>query len=89
MAKQATERPDVFPLADPQRQLEQAFIDEYLQLHGYDRARLDLLPVADRDLLLKQASAWASGKLAEVDARAFFVHEMHGGVEDTHKLSHK
>ena len=84
-----TDRSDVSPLADPQGQLEQAFIDEFLRLHGYDPARLDTLPVAERDLLLKQASAWASGKLAEVDARALFVHEMHGGVEDAHKPTHR
>lgn len=85
----ATHRLDVSALEDPQRQLEQAFIDEFLRMRGYDAARLDTLPVHDRELLMKQASAWASGKLAEVDARAYFVHEMHGGVEDTHKPPHR
>lgn len=83
------DRFDVSALEDPQRQLEQAFIDEFLRLRGYDPAKLDALPVPERELLMKQASAWASGKLAEVDARAYFVHEMHGGVEDAHKPTHR
>ena len=83
------DRPDVSALEDPQRQLEQAFIDEFLRLRGYEPAKLDALPRPERETLMKQASAWASGKLAEVDARAYFVHEMHGGVEDTHKPPHR
>jgi hypothetical protein len=80
---------DVSSLEDPQRQLEQAFIAEFLRLRGYEPAKLDVLPVPERELLMKQASTWASGKLAEVDTRAYFVHEMHGDVEDTHKPPHR
>jgi hypothetical protein len=83
------DRFDVSPLEDPQRRLEQAFIDEFLRLRGCEPGRLDAIPVPERELLMKQASAWASGKLAEVDARACFVHEVHGGVEETHKPPHR
>ena len=79
----------VSALEDPQRQLEQAFIDEFLRMRGYEPAKLEALSLHERELLMKQASAWASGKLAEVDARACFAHEMHGGVEDTHKPPHR
>lgn len=83
------DRLDVSALEDPQRQLELAFIDEFLRLRGYEPAKFGVVPVPERALLMKQASAWASGKLAEVDARASFVHEMHGGVEDAHKPTHR
>ena len=83
------DRPDVSALEDPQRRLEQAFIDEFLRVHGYEPTKLSVLPDPEREFVLKQASAWASGKLAEVDARAYFVDEIHGGVEDAHKPTHR
>jgi hypothetical protein len=81
----AIDRRDIAAIEDPQAQLEQSFIDEYLRLRGHDPATLALLPIPQRMDLMKQAAAWASGKLAEVDARAGFVHQMHGGLDDAHK----
>jgi hypothetical protein len=46
-------------------------------------------PNAELELLMKQACTYASGKLAEVEARAHFVHDIHGGVEDVHKTRHR
>jgi hypothetical protein len=67
----------VQPLEDPERQLERAFIDEYLRLHGYDPDAVRLLPQADGLTLLKAASIYAAGKLAEFESRAHYVHDIH------------
>ena len=72
-----------------QAQLERALIDEFLRTHGYDPANVSGPPNAELELLMKQAYTYASGKLAEVEARAHFVHDIHGGVEDVHKTRHR
>jgi len=79
------DRSDVSAVEDPQSRLEQAFIDEYLRSHGYDRAALAKLTDAQLELLMKQASTYASGRLAEVESRAEYIHDIHGGAEDAHK----
>jgi hypothetical protein len=61
------------PLAD----LERALIDAYLQGRGFDEATLAVLPRAERDALLGEASTYASAKLAEIEARSHYVHEIH------------
>ena len=76
-------------MQDQHTLLEQAFIDEFLRGRGYDTERLGALPAADLEHLMKQASAYASGKLAEVEARAHYVHDIHGDAEDAHKARHK
>jgi hypothetical protein len=70
--------PDVRPLQDLTAQLEQAFIEEFIRRRGYDPAHLNDLPRAERGELLKQASTHAATKLAEVEARAHYVHDIHG-----------
>lgn len=70
--------PDVRPLEDQSARLEQAFIDEFIRLRGYDPAKLHDLPDAERDQLLKQASSHAAARLAEVESRAHYVHDIHG-----------
>ena len=67
------------PLEDPQAQLERALIDEFLQKHGCSLATVDRKPPGERANLLKQASLYAMSRLAEIDARAAYVHELHGG----------
>jgi hypothetical protein len=67
------------PLDDPQARLERALISEYLSMHGCDLGTLDLKPVGERRELLKQASLYAAVRLAEIDARAAYVHELHVG----------
>ncbi len=77
------------PMQDRQAQLEQAFIDEFLRLRGITAGHSGALSAAEIASLMKQASAYASGKLAEVEARAHFVHDIHGGAEDVHHIRHK
>jgi hypothetical protein len=66
---------------DPEAQLERAFIDEYLYQHGHDSETVRRLPEADKLRLLEAASVYAAGKLAEFEARAHYVHNLHGAGE--------
>ena len=79
------ERFDLAAIEDPHSRLERAFIDEFLRSRGHDRADLKALPEQEVRLLMTQASAYAAGKLTEVESRARFVREIHGGPEDIHK----
>lgn len=64
-------------LDDPQARLERALIDEYLQERGCTLATVDSRPANERMALLTQASLYAAGRLAEIDARAAYVHDIH------------
>lgn len=68
---------DVRPVEDPEAQLERAFIDEYLRLHGHEPEAVHLLPEAHRITLLEAASIYAAGKLAEFESRAHYVQDIH------------
>jgi len=68
----------VDPMEDPEGQLERAFIDEYLRLHGHDHESVRLLPEAEVIALLEGASIYAAGKLAEFESRAHYVHDIQG-----------
>ena len=70
--------PDVRRLEDPESLLERAFIEEFLRARGHDPRGLAALPEDERMRLLQAASVYAAGKLAEVEARAHFVREIHG-----------
>jgi hypothetical protein len=65
------------PMEDPKGHLEQAFIDEYLRLHGHEPKEVRLLPPEESKALLEAASMYAAGKLAEFEARAHYVHDIH------------
>lgn len=67
----------VHPMEDPEAQLERAFIDEYLRLHGHDPEAVRLLPEAEVITLLEAASIYAAGKLAELESRSHYVHDIH------------
>jgi hypothetical protein len=69
---------DVRPMEDPEGRLEKALIDEFLRKRGLDEHALAALPEAERRRVMTEASAYAGAKLAEVEARAHFVHEIHG-----------
>ena len=58
--------------------LEQALIDDFIRMRGHDPAHINQLPAGERDALLRQATTYAGAKLAEVEARAHYVHEIHG-----------
>ena len=68
---------DTRPSEDPEAPLENAFIDEYLRSRGHDLESVRALPPAEADRLLTEASVYAASKLAEVESRAHFVHEIH------------
>jgi hypothetical protein len=59
-------------------QLERAFIREVLFAQGLDENALRELPEFEAKRVLTQASIYAADKLAEIEARARFVHEIHG-----------
>lgn len=61
------------PLAD----LERALIETYLHAKGLDEGKLAALPPAEREALLSEASVYASAKLAEIEARSHYLHEIH------------
>jgi len=67
----------VRPIEDPTGQLELALIDQFIRSRGYDSAALDALPAELRQSLQKLASAYAAAKLAEMESRARYVHELH------------
>jgi hypothetical protein len=65
------------PLEDPMASLERALIEQYLKERGYTVDALESLPPDERRELLVKASQYAALHLAEVDARAAYVHEIH------------
>jgi hypothetical protein len=73
-----TNDPDIRPIQDQMARLEQALIEEFIRRGGHDPAHLELLPQAERDELLKHATSYAASRLAEVESRAHYVHEIHG-----------
>jgi hypothetical protein len=66
------------PIEDPSGHLELALIDQFIRSRGYDPAALSALPADLRQSLQRLASAYAGAKLAEMESRAHFVHELHG-----------
>lgn len=69
------------PIRDPQAQLERAFIDEFLRQRGCDLSTVDRRPPDESKSLMTGASQYAATRLAEIDARAAYVHELHGSHE--------
>jgi hypothetical protein len=65
-------------LVDPNAGLERAIIEEFIRTRGYDPARLQELPEELRRRVQCDASTHAAARLAEMEARAHYVHELHG-----------
>ena len=82
MTADRDERP---PVQAPLSGLERTLIDEFVRMRGYDPAHLTELSVGERDALLKDASLHASSKLAEIESRAHYVHELHESGQDRGK----
>lgn len=82
MSTQPSDRP---PLEPPLGHLERALIEEFLRARGYDQLRLSNLPGHEREKVLREASLHASAKLAEVESRSHFVHDLHDGTSDAAK----
>ena len=66
------------PLQDPEARLEEALVAEFLRTRGHDSSSIASLPEPDRQRLLHDACQYAAAKLTEVEARAHFVHNLHG-----------
>jgi hypothetical protein len=64
-------------LQTPLAALERALMETYVQGRGFDPETLDDLPDAERIELLKDASIAVSSKLAEIEARSQYVHDLH------------
>jgi hypothetical protein len=57
--------------------LEKMLIETYLQGKGYTLEELQSLPEKEAKRLMKEASTYASGKLAEVEVKAHLMQELH------------
>jgi hypothetical protein len=57
--------------------LEKSLIEGYLRDKGYTLKDLKKLPAAEFKQFMKEASIYASGKLAELEERAHFLQELH------------
>jgi hypothetical protein len=65
-------------LADgPQSTLEKMLLEAYLEGKGYHLDDLKNLPPDEAQTLMKEACAYASMKLAEVESKAQFRREIH------------
>lgn len=57
--------------------LEKMLIETYLKGKGYTLEELQSLPEGEARHLMKEASTYASGKLAEVEVKARLMKELH------------
>ena len=70
--------PDTWHIADPNAGLERAMIEEFIRRRGYDPSTLQELPEEVRVRVQAEASTHAASRLAEMEARAHYVHDLHG-----------
>jgi hypothetical protein len=57
--------------------LEKVLIETYLKGKGYTMNKLRSLPEEEAKQLMKEASTYASGKLAEVEVKAHLMRVLH------------
>lgn len=57
--------------------LEKTLIEAYLRGKGYRLEDLKNMPPEKASQLMKEASTYASGKLAEMELKSHFVQELH------------
>ncbi|MEW6568951.1 MAG: hypothetical protein AB1449_12455 [Chloroflexota bacterium] len=81
------ETPDPGEASETARQdryawLETMLLEAYLSGKGYTLAGLRELPAEEAKRLMTEASVYASTKLAEVEARAHFVRELHAAGDE-------
>ena len=76
-----TLEPDSPPLEEPLAKLELALIEEYLRRHGFDPVALRGRADAAAKAALRDAAIYAATRLTEVESRAHYIHEIHGGSE--------
>ena len=73
MSAERAERMLQAPLAE----LERALIEAFIHGRGFDPHQLASIPEAQRDALLRDACRHASTKLAEIESRWHFLHDLH------------
>jgi len=66
-------------MEDPNAVLEKALLEEYLHGRGYSLEKLKEMPKEMVEMLMKEATRYASLKMEEIQARAHFVDEIHDG----------
>jgi len=66
------------PLTEPKASLEKAFIEAFLMSKGYSTETLVFLTKSHARRLRIEASIYASGRLAEIEARSTMVDDLHG-----------
>jgi hypothetical protein len=69
---------DVPPLEDPLSALERSLIQEFLAQHSLGTDAGSEATELEKAELLIRARTYACGRLAEVEARAHYLHEIHG-----------
>ena len=65
------------PNDDRNSELEQSLIREFLAAHGQTRQSIDTMPETDAAALLRAAIEFASLRLAEIQARAHYIDDIH------------
>ena len=63
--------------SDIQPFLEKVLIETYLEGKGFTMKKLKNMPEEEVKQLMKEASTYASGKLAEVEVKAHLMQELH------------
>lgn len=61
---------------DPNANLEQALIAEFLAKRGHTTASVRALPQEQAAALIKEACLYASGRMTEVESRAHYVDDL-------------
>ena len=69
-------RREMTAVEPPLGSLERTFIDEFLAARHYDRTKLTELSQPDRVRLLREACAYASARLAEVESRSHLLDDL-------------
>lgn len=70
--------PSMPPLEEPQAELERQLINEYLRAAGHDVTALRARTDGEARDLLARASAYAAGRLTEVESRSHYVKSLRG-----------
>ena len=76
----AVER-DTPPLEEPLAKLERALIEEFLRAQGHDPVALRARTDAAAKAALRDAAIYAATRLTEVESRAHYINEIHGGAD--------
>lgn len=75
-AQQVSRDIDKSATEGPQSALERKYIQEYLESKGFSLESLGGLPKEEMQQLMREACKYASLKLAEVESRAKFRHDI-------------